>query len=81
MKASNGGKMDFVAGDLIEFGWIYSTCSLNNKTALYLGECFIYRPDGKVIENHKVLVIGEHSSTIIDKGLLRHMKKKNKVFS
>jgi hypothetical protein len=49
MKASNGGKMDFVAGDLIEFGWIYSTCSLNNKTALYLGECFIYRPDGVVI--------------------------------
>ena len=73
--------MDFVAGDLVEFGWIYSGCSLNEKTALYLGECFIHRPDGVVVENHKVLVVGESQSTIIDKGLLRKMKKKIKKFS
>ena len=68
--------MDFEVGDLIEFGWIYSGCSLNEKTAVYLGEGFIYRPDGVVVENHKVLLVGHHKITIIDKGLLRKMKKK-----
>ncbi len=68
--------MDFEAGDLIEFGWIYSGCDLNGRTALYLGECFVHRPDGVVVENHKVLLVGDHKSTIIDKGLLRKMKKK-----
>jgi len=59
-------------GDLIKFDHINGhTASINNKTALYLGEDFIHRDDGVVIENHKVLLVGESTPTIIDKGLLR----------
>ena len=56
-------------GDLIKF--VCSRQSRHNKTALYLGEDFIHRDDGVVIENHKVLMVGESTPTIIDKGLLR----------
>ena len=53
-------------GDLIKFDHIYGRgASINNKTALYLGEDFIHRDDGVVIENHKVLMVGESSPTII----------------
>jgi hypothetical protein len=41
--------------------------------AVYLGEAFIYRDDGVTVENHRVLLVGGSSPTIIDRGLLKHM--------
>ena len=67
--------MDIKAGDLIRFDRINGHCpSLNNKVGLYLGEAFIHRNDGVVVENHKVLMVGEVKPTIIDRGLLRWMR-------
>ena len=60
-------------GDLVEFRYIYSGCSLNHKRALYLGENFIHRIDGVTVYNHKILEIGATKPTIIDKGLLKYM--------
>ncbi len=60
-------------GDLVKFRYIYSGCDLNDKKALYLGESFIHRNDGIVVENHKILEIGATKPTIIDSGLLKYM--------
>jgi len=60
------------AGDLIKFDNINGhTTYINDKTAIYLGEAFIHRDDGLVVENHKVLLSGQSAPTIIDRGLLR----------
>ena len=61
-------------GDLVKFGRINGhTSSINNKTALYLGEDFIHRDDGVVVENHKIWIVGNPAPTIIDRGLVRWM--------
>ena len=65
---------DLKVGDLVKFDYIYSNCFLNYRMALYLGEDFIYRDDGVTIKNYKVHLVGYPSPTIIDKGLLWHMK-------
>lgn len=63
-------------GDMIKFDRINGhTPQLNNRVGLYLGEDFIYRDDGVVVENHKVLMNGDPQPRIIDRGLLRYMKK------
>lgn len=63
-------------GDMIKFDRINGhTPQLNNRVGLYLGEDFIHRDDGVVVENHKVLMNGDPSPRIIDRGLLRYMKK------
>ncbi len=51
------------------------TMRLYGRVALYLGEAFIHRSDGVTVENHKVLMVGESSPTIIDRGLLKHMNE------
>ena len=51
------------------------TMGLYGRVALYLGEAFIHRSDGVTVENHKVLMVGESSPTIIDRGLLKHMNE------
>ena len=62
-------------GDLIRFERINGHCpSLNNKVGLYLGEAFIHRDDGTVVENHRVLMNGASAPTTIDRGLLRWMR-------
>ena len=62
-------------GDLVKFDRINShTPHLNNKTALYLGEAFIHRDDGVVVENHKVWIAGDALPIIIGKSLLRHLR-------
>jgi hypothetical protein len=43
--------------------------------AVYLGEAFIHRDDGVTVENHQVLMVGESSPSIIDRGLLKYMSK------
>jgi hypothetical protein len=63
-------------GELYRFDRINAhTHHLNNRLALYLGEAFIHRDDGVTIQNHKVLIVGNTSPTIIDRGLLRYMSE------
>ena len=66
--------MDIRAGELFKFGYINGhTPSLNNKVGLYLGEAFIHRDDGVVVENHRVLMVGSSTPATIDQRLLRWM--------
>jgi len=51
------------------------TTTVNGRMAIYLGECFIRRDDGVTVENHKVLMVGNTNPTIIDRGLLKHMRE------
>ena len=60
-------------GDLVRFDFIYGGCDLNNKLATYLGPEFIHRDDGVTVENHRVLVVGQAQSSLIDRGLLGRM--------
>lgn len=70
--------MKMKKGDLVKFDRINGhTPRLNNKTAIYLGEAFIHRDDGVVVENHKVWIAGDTGPTIIDKSLLRHLRLAN----
>ena len=65
-------------GDLVTMPGQYSDVDqLNNKTALYLGEAFIHRDDGVIIENHRVWIAGNALPTIIGKSLLRHLRLAN----
>lgn len=62
-------------GDLVKFDRINGhTCDINDKVAVYLGEAFIHRDDGVVIQNHKVLLLGESTPRIIDVRLLRWLR-------
>ncbi len=62
-------------GSLYRFDRINGhTTSLNDRVALYLGEDFIHRDDGVTVENHKVLIVGNPSPTIIDRGVLKYMR-------
>ncbi len=57
-------------GSLIKFGRIYDGCSLNDRTALYLGESIYYGPGGTKYINYSVHVVGEPEPVVIDRGLL-----------
>jgi hypothetical protein len=63
-------------GDLVRFDNINGhTTYINRKTAVYLGKSgATWRVDGQVVENHKVLLLGETKPTTIDARLLRYMK-------
>ena len=65
-------------GDMIKFSipWAAGR-GLNGRIGIYLGEAFIHRSDGVVVQNHKVLLVGEHKPTIIDRSLLPRMKVYN----
>ena len=60
-------------GDLVRFDFVYGGCDLNNKLATYIGPEFISRDDGVTVENHRILVVGEAQSGLIDRTLLRRM--------
>ena len=63
-------------GNLYRFDRISAhTHHLNGRLALYLGEDFIHRNDGVIVQNHKVMIVGYASPTIIDRGLLRWMRE------
>jgi hypothetical protein len=63
-------------GDLVKFDYINGhTRNWNGKVGVYLGEAFITRSDGVVVENHKVVMNGEAKPTIMDRTLLRYMRK------
>ena len=61
-------------GDLYRFEHAASM-RLYGRLAVYLGEAFIHRDDGVTVENHQVLMVGESSPTIIDRGLLKWMTR------
>ena len=63
-------------GDLVKFDRIstHFMHDINDKVAVYLGEDFIHRDDGVVIQNHKVLLLGETTPRIIDVSLLRWLR-------
>jgi len=42
-----------------------------------MGEDFIHRIDGVVVQNHKILEVGQTMPTIIDVGLLKYMEVVN----
>ena len=64
-------------GDLVKFDRISTNFmhDINDKVAVYLGEDFIHRDDGVVVQNHKVLLLGETTPRIIDVRLLRWMRR------
>ena len=63
-------------GNLYRFDRINGhTHHLNDRLALYLGEAFIHRDDGLIIENHKVMIVGNTRPTLIDRGVLRYMSE------
>ena len=61
-------------GDLVKFKRLSYETNINNKTAIYLGEDFIHRDDGVTVQNHKVLVLGDSTPTIIDRTVLKYME-------
>jgi hypothetical protein len=60
-------------GNLYRFEGGRVSMRLYGRVALYLGEAFIHRSDGVTVENHKILMVGETSPRIIDRGLLSSM--------
>lgn len=60
-------------GNLYRFEGGRASMRLYGRVALYLGEAFIHRSDGVTVENHKILMVGETSPRIIDRGLLSSM--------
>ena len=63
-------------GDLVKFDRINGhTTAINDKVAVYPGEDLIHRDDGVVIQNHKVLLLGESTPRTIDVRLLRWMRR------
>ncbi len=65
------------AGDLFRFGTSQGLYNrhLNHKMGVYLGEDFIHRDDGVIVENHKVLMMGETKPRTIDRSLLTFIKE------
>ena len=61
-------------GELCRFEGTISM-RLYGKTFIYLGEDFIHREDGVTVENHKVLYTGEASPSIIDRSLLKYIRR------
>ena len=61
-------------GDLYRFEGTVSM-RLYGRLAVYLGEDFIHFDDGATIENHQVLLVGEATPTIIDRGVLKWMNR------
>ena len=62
-------------GNMIRFGYVYKGCGLNDALAVYLGEDCVYREDGMIVRNFKILVVGENIPTVCDKGLKKHIRK------
>ena len=66
--------MSIKVGELFRFSWFAGSRGLRGREGLYMGEAFIHRDDGVVVENHRVLMFGDEKETIIDRGLLKYME-------
>ena len=63
-------------GDLVKFDYVNGhTRHTNNKLALYLGDCPLHRPDGVVINNFMVHIIGEDVPTVCDGSMKRWLRE------
>ena len=59
-------------GKLYRFeGFGYKRSGLEGQLAVYLGEDFIHRDDGVIIENNRILKVGATNASIIDRGMLK----------
>ena len=67
--------MEIKVGELFRFSWFAGSRTLRGREGLYMGEAFIHRDDGVVVENHRVLMIGDEKETTIDRGLLKYMER------
>ncbi len=65
-------------GELYRFEGGYCPMKWYGKVAVYLGEDFIHRDDGVTVENHKIIVQGEETPRIIDRGCLKWLCKLTK---
>ena len=65
-------------GELYRFEGGYCPMKFYGKIAVYLGEDFIHRDDGVTVENHKIVIQGEESPRIIDRGVLKWLCKLSK---
>ena len=65
-------------GALYRFEGGYCPMNFYGKIAVYLGEDFIRRDDGVTVENHKIVIQGEESPRIIDRGVLKWLCKLSK---
>ena len=62
-------------GDLVKFPYVNGhTRHINHKYAVYVGEAFVVREDGVVVENHKILLRGDSAPTTIDKTMYRWLE-------
>ena len=62
-------------GDLVKFDRINGhTRDINDKVAVYLGEDFIHRDDGVVIQNFRIQVIGEDRTRLCDNRMRYHLE-------
>ena len=48
----------------------------HGRECLYLGEDIIHREDGKTITNHRILMVGSGTETLLDRTCLRFLQKK-----
>jgi hypothetical protein len=62
-------------GDLFVYNSRFNNTIHDGQTCIYLGECFIHRSDGVVVQNHKILFVGDSVPTTIDIGVLKWLKK------
>lgn len=62
-------------GDLVRFEGGLVPMRLYGKIAVYLGEDFIHRDDGVIVENHKLLLQGQTAPYIIDRNCLKWLKE------
>ena len=65
-------------GELYRFEGGFCPMRFYGKIAVYLGEDFIHRDDGVTVENHKIVIQGEESPRIIDRGVLKWLCKLSK---
>lgn len=63
---------DIKEGDMVQFGFIYSGCDLNERYALYIGE----KPSSnKEVVNELFWMCGDSKPTIVDKTLMCYIHK------
>ena len=68
-------------GDLYKWkSWRYgNNHKYDNMVCIYLGEDFIHRDDGVIVENHKIIFLGAQKPTVIDRSCLTSLSPYKKV--
>jgi hypothetical protein len=48
----------------------------HGRECLYLGEDIINRPDGVTIVNHRIMMVGDGTESLLDRTCLKYLQKK-----